>query len=515
MFNKENIQNLDFDNKFASQIQEENRYEFFGECGRSHYRLLSYISTLFHNSKFVNIISPLVESQNLPEIALSYNETNEIQTIIVPSYSNVIDNIRDVINSPFIFVDIHPHDGKMEKAIYDFLKENDYQGIVLFDDIWLFKTMRDDFWYHVPPENAYDITNLGHFSGCGLVSFNQKVLEKWSQEKYNVSNWTLVTAYFNLTKCSDASQEICARDKSYYFQHATATLSLPYNLVVYCDEDSYEDVRKMRPKHLEEKTQYIIRDFEELTFTKERDDFEITTFAKYREKIIDNRKKHPYHFDNRNTASYYLFCMSRYLMLKEVITENKFQSTHFAWINFCIERMGYKNLIHLEEGLAQNRDCFSTCYIDYIPETMVRNTKEYFLWGRCSMCSGFFTGSANYMYKVCDLIEDAFLSYLEEGYGHADEQLFSPVYFNNPELFEHYYGDYLQMITNYVHVYDAPEPPIYNFIRNSYYAKNYEKCIEACEFMFRSLERGCCVLNEQYTKWLNEYYTLCHSQKNG
>ena len=139
-------------------------------------------------------------------------------------------------------------------------------------------------------------------------------------------------------------------------------------------------------------------------------------------------------------------------MLKEIIELNPINSTHFCWINFCIERMGFKNLIRLSEGLAVNRDKFSTCYIDYIPESMINNLNEYFEWGRCSMCSGFFTGNKEYMYKVCDLIEDKFLQYLELGYGHADEQLYSPVYFENPELFEHYYGDYHQMITNYKYI---------------------------------------------------------------
>jgi len=510
-FSRQQIQTLDFDAKFGNQIHEENKYEFFGECGRSHYRLLSHISTLFQNSTFVTILSPIAETQNLPEIALSYNDSNKIQNFFLDiSLENIADslqeNMEQILNSSFLFVDIHPHDGTTEKQIYDFLFDNEYKGLILFDDIWLFKTMRDELWYKIPLEYKYDVTLNSHFSGCGLVSFTPEWREKWTQEKYDVSNWTLVTAYFNLTKCPDASTEICARDKSYYFQHALTTLSLPYNLVIYCDQESYEDVRRMRPQHLQEKTQYIIRDFETLTFTKDRDDFEPATFSKYREKIIENRIKNPYYFDNRNTPSYYLFCMSRYLMLKETILENKFQSTHFAWINFCIERMGYKNMIHLEEGLAQNRDRFSTCYIDYIPESLVRNTKEYFLWGRCSMCSGFFTGSADYMYKVCDLIENAFLNYLEEGYGHADEQLFSPVYFDNPQLFEHYYGDYLQMITNYVHIYEAPEPPINNFIQNSYRAGNYEKCKEACEFVLRSLEMGCCSLDEQYTRVLYEYH---------
>ena len=43
-------------------------------------------------------------------------------------------------------------------------------------------------------------------------------------------------------------------------------------------------------------------------------------------------------------------------------------------------------------------------------------------------------------------MEKKFIHYVEKGYGHADEQLYSPVYFDNPDLFEHYYGDYQQII---------------------------------------------------------------------
>ena len=37
------------------------------------------------------------------------------------------------------------------------------------------------------------------------------------------NNWTLVTAYFNLVKCPDASNEIKKRDKEYYFSHDIAS----------------------------------------------------------------------------------------------------------------------------------------------------------------------------------------------------------------------------------------------------------------------------------------------------
>jgi len=168
--------------------------------------------------------------------------------------------------------------------------------------------------------------------------------------------------------------------------------------------------------------------------------------------------------------------------------------------------MGYKNLIRLDECLSIKRDKFSSCYIDYIPPEIVFDTKEYFKWGRCGMCSGFFTGNAEYMYKVCDLIENKFLEYLEKGYGHADEQLYSPVYFENKDLFEHYYGDYQQMITNYVYIYDFPEAPINNFINKSFLCNNLEKCIEECEFVLRSYKLGKCVINNIMLEKLYDYY---------
>jgi hypothetical protein len=125
------------------------------------------------------------------------------------------------------------------------------------------------------------------------------------------------------------------------------------------------------------------------------------------------------------------------------------------------------------------------------------------------MCSGFFTGSSEYMYKVCDLIENKFLEYLYKGYGHADEQLYSPVYFEHPELFEHYYGDYNQMITNYKYIYESPEPPIYNFINNSYNNKNYRKCYEACIFVWQSYCLDKCNINDDYLSKLFYYYMNC------
>lgn len=489
--------------------------DFYKTPGNQHYQLLAYFSSLFNKRHIIEIGTHVGESA----IALSYNKNNIIYTFDIidkVSYEKkevenikfIIDDIMTnsesrekwkeiILSSAFIFLDVDPHNGTMEYDFYLFLKENNYDGFVICDDIWYFKYMRDNFWYKIPYDYRYDISHLGHWSGTGIFTFNKEL----NFYKNDNSDWTLVTAYFNLTKCPDASEEICKRDNMYYFSHSLSTLSLPYNLIIYCDNESFDKIFELRPEYLREKTKYKIIEFDNIMLNNK-------LFNEYRNIINDNRKNHPYYYDNRNTASYYLFCMSRYLMLKETTETNPFDSKYFCWINFCIERMGYNNLKYLDEALAVKRDKFSTCYIDYIPNELIKDTKEYFKWGRCSMCSGFFTGNKQYMGRVCSLIVDKFLYYLSLGYGHADEQLYSPVYFENEDLFEHYYGDYQQMITNYKYIYEAPENPIRNFVNNSFNYKNFNKCIESCEFILNSLNLNKCQLDNYYMNLLMEKYLL-------
>ena len=518
---RDDLNSIEFDNTYRSIVVNEPNIDFFEIPGKEHYRLLSYFSTLFNNSNIIDIGTHLGHSA----LSLSYNKSNTIYSFDI--MDKICENIKHtenikfcsdnlferetadkwkeiILSCPFIFLDVDPHNGTMEIDFLNYIKEIGYSGFIICDDIWYFKEMRDNFWYKIEDKYRYDLTDIGHWSGTGIITFNENIVF----DKYQNDNWTLVTAYFNLTKCADASHEINIRGPNYYISHSISTLSLPNNLVIYCDDDSLEIIKSIRPAWLNHKTQYIIRNFDDFQF-KKGGELLPEKFSDYRNKIIDNRKKNQYHFDNRNTASYYLFCMSRYSMLKEVIETNPFNSTHFCWVNFCIERMGFKNVIRLAEGLDVNRDKFSTCYIDYIPEQLINNTHEYFRWGRCSMCSGFFTGNKDYMYKVCDLIENQFLEYLEQGYGHADEQLYSPVYFKNPELFEHYYGDYQQMVTNYKYIYDSPEPPIYNFITRSFENNNYIKSYEACKFVLKSHILGKINISEEWLNKLNYYYIKC------
>jgi len=467
-----------------------------------HYRLLAFLAQKFQGQPVVDLGTNYGESA----LALSYGGgrvdsfdiADRVGGRVQPS--NIHFHIEDVfsvegrekwretlLSSALIFIDIDPHEGRREHEMLSWLEAEKYQGLIVLDDIWYFKEMRDNLWYLVEPRYKTDATSLGHWSGTGIVSFSEPVVvEAQIEMDLAASKWTLVTGYFDLTKKGDATPEIQARPKSHYLEsHASSVLSLPNNLVVFCEPDTEAQIWAMRPDFLHSKTRVISMSFEDFPLTK------------FRSKIIENRGGYSCARDPRNTASYYLFCMARYAMVKQAIAFNPFGSTHFAWINICIERMGFRNLIHLPEALSLKRDRFSTCFIDYVSSETVKDLKSYFgpqgckaggptCKASCTMCSGFFTGRAAFMKEVCSKIEEAFLRCLEKGYGHADEQLFPIVYYEKPELFEWYLGDYAEMITNYAGVREHPEKPLRNLIAHALQAGDREVCRKACEILWNS-----------------------------
>jgi len=488
--------------------------EFYGAPGDQHYRLLGYLASKINNS----IIIDIGTHRGSSALALSTNPTNTIHSFdIIPKVAphgipNLHLHIADlwddstraqwketILSSKLIVLDIDPHSGVPEYEFYKWLKLSGYQGIVLCDDIWYFKEMRDNFWYKIPSIEKLDISCLGHWSGTGLIAFEEQPY-KWETllglrsigENNSTSPWTIVTAYFDLTKMPDASPSIKARPKDHYLLSAYSTLCLDQPLVVFCEEENAQIIRNMRPPHLLSTLKIYTVSFEDLPLTK------------YRSKIIQNRIDHPYHTDDRNTASYYLLCMARYCLMQNVIKSNPFNSTHFAWLNICIERMGYKNVAHLEEVFSgPPRDKVSTIYIDYISEEMISNTNNYYKFGRCSLCSGFFTGSATNMNTFCKKIIEKFMYYLELGYGHADEQLYSPVYFENRDLFELYYGDYFEMITNYRGLYENYKMPLTLVMPKSAAANDWFTCYNVSKWI---VTRKKCVLSQaEYNQALLHY----------
>jgi hypothetical protein len=169
-------ENLDF---FNSEV---NQFSYL-KSENEHYRLLSYITKVHNNITIIDAGTCFGHSC----LALLQNPNNKVITydIIDKSFSffseyenlefkklDINDETPDNLKSAKIIVlDIDPHDGAQETKFINYLIDINYKGYVICDDIFLNKDMKE--WWDSIEIEKHDITEVGHFSGTGLINFNQ------------------------------------------------------------------------------------------------------------------------------------------------------------------------------------------------------------------------------------------------------------------------------------------------------------------------------------------------------
>ena len=177
-FLRHKINSIDL-NPISHIIQNElYRGYFIQEAGSEHYKLLAFLSSLFNDCQLFDIGTHIGGSS----IALAYNPNNLVISYDIDNFTELKDppsNIHfqigdfrkddDVLSSPLIFIDAH-HNGTDEKEFHQFFLNNNYKGVVLWDDIYLNPEMRD-FWGSVTTEK-YDLTAVGHGTGTGMIIYS-------------------------------------------------------------------------------------------------------------------------------------------------------------------------------------------------------------------------------------------------------------------------------------------------------------------------------------------------------
>ena len=194
--------------KIKNSLTETGYNDMLKDYGYEHYKLFMGISKQLSNIKILEIGTHHGNSAICFSFGNYYNNNNKIDTYDITnmiqenpkenfknmniSYflqnilnENYCDNNKDYLLSfDIIFIDIDPHEGLLEYDMYLWLKKNNYQGIIIYDDIKLglnheanstraTQHSMIDFWNKIDKEFKIDISNVGHISGTGLINFNK------------------------------------------------------------------------------------------------------------------------------------------------------------------------------------------------------------------------------------------------------------------------------------------------------------------------------------------------------
>ena len=146
---------------------------------QEHYRLIACLSACFQESCIFDIGT----NKGYSALALSYNPANTVVSYDIVEcrelrFADQLERIEyrignalsdpRLLSSPLIMLDTD-HDGVFERQVYDHLRQSRYRGFLFLDDIHLNRAMIR-FWDSIR-EPKEDLTDLGHFSGSGLVFF--------------------------------------------------------------------------------------------------------------------------------------------------------------------------------------------------------------------------------------------------------------------------------------------------------------------------------------------------------
>lgn len=158
---------------------------FVLDSGVEHYRLVRYLA-----SKVDTDVIELGTHAGTSAIAMSLDTNHTILTYDIveektrdySELSNITFRLADYRSddqyrsfferSRMIFIDA-PHDGAFERDCFAWLKEQNFKGIAVWDDIHLNDPMRH-FWRDIDLPKL-DVTKYGHITGTGIVFFSNDI----------------------------------------------------------------------------------------------------------------------------------------------------------------------------------------------------------------------------------------------------------------------------------------------------------------------------------------------------
>jgi len=267
-------------------------------------------------------------------------------------------------------------------------------------------------------------------------------------------------------------------------QKSEILLKMPCYLVLHGDKHTIPYLRAMRERFgLLEYTHFVQM---ELT--------ELWTYQ-YKDKVEENRSKYWPTRDPRAQTDSHLICCNKFDFVLNIMDSNPFQTTKFAWIDCFLHENAKKicenyhpnKLLYVLNHLTDkfHVQILNVCDKKYkLPE----NKREFYSRYQWIMCGCFFTCGKETGIKVLNRLKEIFVETTEAGYGHGDEMLYLEVLDEFYDDIERSYGDYGQLLNNFVEQRENTHYIYYLILQRYVYFQYYKEGYECASKLLTEIE---------------------------
>lgn len=250
---------------------------------------------------------------------------------------------------------------------------------------------------------------------------------------------TIVTMFYNVREKegNKTNSHLNRGVKKYCELAENFILTLPYNLIIFTDnEEVFEFIENKRISYKNKTCIY-------------KKPFEDTYYYKHLDQLSELQKKFTIINGNvsQETPMYIILNNNKFDFMESAIQLNPFESDHFIWMDFGINHVA-QNTEKIHEWICNVPNKIKQLCINPYIETV--DNKQMFQYIHHHTAGGLFTGSKENILKYCELFKQKTEQIYAEDWYQIDEAVMTMVQRENPDLFDFFYGDYQGIISNYI-----------------------------------------------------------------
>ena len=299
---------------------------------------------------------------------------------------------------------------------------------------------------------------------------------------YPLSDVTVVSAFFDLS-----SREERPRQSQEYLKLAEHILKLPINLFIVADDHLTPHLWQYRKEHgLLDKTFIYPLPLENSPFYRYRSDIEKDYKAGRRPQGLSPVK---------DTPLYIIVSWTKLCAIQYAIKLNPFKSECIIWLDMGLFHLYPQNVEVIQAQLLENLESIPKQKLkvmliqDVLPVEIADRT-IFYSRRQCKVIGGLFGGDLSLMAKLC---KDFYLEVdncMASGYPSPEEAILSVLYAQNKDIYELCYGNYDDLIPNFIH-YRSGFNNILQF--NVRYCRDnmlWPEVVKICQYIDHSVTKG-------------------------